>query len=125
MKSPRTFGNPESDASQRMGIEQMAKVVAGNVSFGATKTQNNTDRDINIDCYKVSGQAPGVANTEFAIAHNLKRVPIGYFYNVDQPAIIYQLANTGTAWTAATATIQGNIFVKCSVALVNFFIVII
>lgn len=54
--------------------------------------------------------APAVANTEFAIPHNLGRVPTWYDYNIDRAGILYQLPDTLTPWTTT------NIYLKCSVA---------
>jgi hypothetical protein len=54
--------------------------------------------------------APGAANAEFAIPHSLGRIPSFYFFIADRACNLYQLPNTGTAWT------QTNIYVKCSVA---------
>lgn len=124
MKAPRTIGNPQTEASGRMAIEQIGRVLGGNVSFGATT--GNTDRDINMDCFKTTGTSPVGPNTEFAVAHNLKRIPIAYLVGwLSKAAKLYQGPNTGTAWTAATAAAQGNIFIKCDVASVDFFIIII
>lgn len=52
---------------------------------------------------------PG-ANVEFAIPHDLGRVPSFYLYNLEKNGVVYQLPDTGTAWTTT------NIYVKCSVA---------
>lgn len=124
MKAPRTVGNPETDASRRMFAEQVGRVLGGNISFGATT--GNTDRDINMDCFKATGTTPVGPNTEFSVSHNLKRIPIGYLIGfLDRAGDLYQGPTTGTAWTAATASALGNIFIKCSVASANFFIIII
>ena len=49
-------------------------------------------------------------DVEFAIPHDLGRVPSFYLYIMEKKGFIYQLPDTGTAWTAT------NIYVKSSVA---------
>ncbi len=52
----------------------------------------------------------GVANTEDAVAHTLKRVPTGFLVVTrDKAGIVY---DSGTTWTAT------NLYLKCSVATV-------
>ncbi len=56
-----------------------------------------------------------VANTEDTIAHLVGAIPIGYIVcGQDKAGSLYQLSGTGTAWTAT------NIYLKCSVASVQF-----
>jgi hypothetical protein len=52
--------------------ERLARVVNGQISFG-----DGVNAD-NIDGVWASATTPGVANTDFVIAHNLGRVPVGY-----------------------------------------------
>lgn len=62
----------------------------------------------NFNCQIVDVADTGAANTLFAVAHTLKRVPIGFLVaNVNKAGIIY---DSGTAWT------ETNIYLKCSVA---------
>ena len=62
----------------------------------------------NMDAADVSYTTNAVANTEDAVAHNLNRVPIGYWViSRDKAAIVY---NGSSAWTST------NIYLKCNVA---------
>jgi hypothetical protein len=57
----------------------------------------------------------GVANTESTFTHNMGSIPVGYLIiGQDKAASLYQLNNTGTAWTTSTFSL------KCSVATVTF-----
>lgn len=91
----------------------VAKAVNGGLDFGDSTQTNQgsgTAYTGNMNGQWANVTAPGVANTEFAIPHNLNRVPSFYFYNSDVAAKLYQLPNTGTAWTST------NIYVKCDTA---------
>jgi hypothetical protein len=100
-----------------------AKAVNGGIDFGeSTQTAqgDGTAYSGNVNGQWANITAPGTANTEFAIPHNLNRIPSFYLYNIDRAvtlmsgevvgAVLYQLPDTGTAWT------QTNIYVKCSAA---------
>jgi len=76
-----------------------------------------------MDAWKASGTAPGVANTEFAVTHNLPRVPIGFF-PISTGAAAHFYKST-TAWTAATNSSLGSIFLKCDQPNVTFVMVVI
>ena len=100
-------------------LEQNAKALS-NVSFGTTIS--NKDGDMNMQCWKASGTSAGVANTEFSVTHNLAHVPFGFMVvSTDKAAHIYK---STTAWTAATKTSLGTIYLKSDVATVTFSIVI-
>lgn len=115
MQPPKTFSLTPTRGTYEYVTQQMGKVLSGNVSFGAST--NNVDQDINIDCFKATGTAPGTANTEFSIAHQLGRIPIGFIVaSVDQAAIIYK---STTAWTSS------HIYLKCNVASVNYLVILI
>ena len=80
-------------------MQNHSRVLAGQVSFGAT--MGNIEQDRNIQCSKASGTTPGVANTEFAVAHSLGRVPITLAgWDTDNGGVIYR---STTAWTSTTA----------------------
>jgi hypothetical protein len=93
--------------------ERNARVLARNVSFGAT--MNNTDKDINLDIWKASGQTPG-ANTNFTINHSLGRVPLTIVgQDTDNGGLLYR----GTvAWSKTQVTL------KCTTALANYNVVL-
>lgn len=130
MKPPRSVGQVPplrkrdlmdswSDDQIRYVMELHAKALS-NISFGTTTA--NTDPDMNMQCWKATGTTPGGANTEFAVTHNLKHVPIGFFVlSTDKAAHIYK---STTAWTAATNSSLGTIYLKCDVATVAFTITI-
>jgi hypothetical protein len=63
----------------------------------------------NLSAQIIPVTAPG-ANTEFAVNHTLGRIPQFYWFNSDRACNVYQLASTGTPWTATT------IYLKCSVS---------
>jgi hypothetical protein len=90
--------------------EEIARVINGNLSLG-----NPTDGPDNIDGAWATTTTPGVADTEFALTHNLQRVPIGWLtVSIDKAAIIY---DGGTAWTTAVINLKSNV---ATVALTIF-----
>ena len=58
--------------------------------------------------------APGTANTEFSVAHELDTIPRAGF--VIRQNASGQLYESGTAWTATTA------YLKSDTALVTYFV---
>lgn len=66
----------------------------------------------NTDSVHVNVQAAGVANTEFAVTHNLGRIPVGF--RVADRNNVGNAYNSGTAWTTT------QIFLKCDVAGTQF-----
>lgn len=107
-------------------LQQMSKNLDSLISFGKTN-QNSTftapdHSDLNI--WKATGVTPGVANTEFAISHNLLWIPWHYHYFLDVAGQLYQAPTTGTHWTAATNSTLGNIYLKCTVASANYVVII-
>lgn len=71
----------------------------------------------NFNCETKTVTDTGLANTEFAVAHTLKRVPTGFIViKNDKAGVVY---NSGTAWTTT------NIYLKCSVANCNITVIII
>ena len=122
MKLPRNlFGDFQT--SVKAFVEQATKVLSGNVSFGSTTA--NTDPSRNMDCWINVGTAPVGPNTEFAVTHNLRRIPIGYIVIAKSIAGDFYTSTGGTAWTAATNAALGNIYLKCTVASVGFTIIVI
>ncbi len=131
MKPPRTDALQGTEGQLKYFLELMAKVLDHNISFGNILVTNppagqptlNSDPSQNMDCFKAAGQAPGVANTEFSITAGAgntffrdKHIPIGFLViSVDAAAIIYK---STSAWTAST------IFLKSSIASVNYALII-
>ena len=94
--------------------------MSGNISFGAT--MSNIDPTQNMNAWKASGTTPATANTEFAIPHHLKYVPLTILgADTNNGGVLYR---STTAWTAAptqpTGTPPvppvGHIYLKCTTA---------
>jgi hypothetical protein len=124
MKLPRSFGSMQSDATTRSYLELLSRALDAYVITFGDSTSNTEHLDI--DCWKGSGTSPVGANTEFAVAHQLQRVPWGFWIVQKNVAgDFYGTPTLGTAWTAATATTAGSIFLNCSASSVTFVCVII
>jgi hypothetical protein len=120
MKPPRTLGMEWTESAIRRHLEITGKVLAGNLTLGATTS--NADPDKNLGAYKATGTTPVTPNTAFTVKHSLTHVPIGFsVLRANAAAHIY---DSGTAWTAATFAIQGTISLKCDVASVAFTLII-
>jgi hypothetical protein len=111
-RQARLQGNQTADALN----QQVGNIADNTGDLGSLQTQVTAlQQGPFITGTFVSGTSPGTANTEFAITHNLGRIPQGYFVGGVNPAgTLYQLAGSGTAWTTT------QIFVKCTVATVSF-----
>ena len=83
-------------------IRNHGRVLGGNVSFGATMTNKEPDR--NIQCFKAHGTSPA-ANTDFTVSHTLGRVPITLAgWDTNNGGVIYR--SPAVAWTKTTATFR-------------------
>jgi hypothetical protein len=103
--------NELADAVQSTGSLSTGTGDVGSLQSQITTLQQNQF----VTGVTVSGTSPGGANTEFSIAHNLGRIPAGYFVmGTNIAGVLYQLAGTGTAWTTS------NIFVKANVGSLQF-----
>lgn len=93
-------------------LKNHARVLAGNVSFGADGT--NTDQSKNIEGFWAVGVVtPATPNAAFTVAYSLpnNRVAIGFdVKRADKAASVY---DSGTAWSTSTISL------KCSVASVT------
>lgn len=84
----------------------------GRVRFGPGTSGNNGEN--------MAGQFLTITtnvtlNTESTFSHTMGSIPVGYLIlGQDKAGSLYQLASTGTAWTASTISL------KCSVASVKF-----
>lgn len=131
-KVPRKLPWPITQESLMAHIELVSKALDSLVNFGETFTNAGTFTAASggadhsdIECWKTTGTTPAGANTEFAVAHNLPRIPIHFIYTLDRAGDIYTYYAGMTAWTAATsAGLDGNIYLKCSVASANYRIII-
>jgi hypothetical protein len=109
----RKVAFPPNPYATQAYVETQNRVLAHQISFGTT--MGNTDVGNNMGCWKVENMATGVgANTEFAIPHNLTRIPIHFHGYAVDGGIIYSNYPGMTPWTAATPSAMGNIYVKCT-----------
>ena len=69
---------------------------------------SNDLQDRNLDVSKAQGVTPGAANTEFAVAHILNRVPITI---VGQDG-----TNGGVLYRSTTAWSKTHVYLKCTTA---------
>lgn len=121
MKPPRTDALQGTSGYLKYFLEEMAKVLARNVSFGSSF--DNTSQDQNIQHFKANGISPGTANTPFTISAGAgaaffrdNHVPIGWFI-VDQNAA-GDFYRSGTL-NASTLTLA------CTAASVGYSVIII
>lgn len=103
MKPPRRTDNLTPD-SIRTHLEQVNKVLGGNVSFGTTTA--NTDRGRNINGWAATVVTPGAPDTEFAVPHGLGRIPIGF--------LVMSRSVSGNVYKSTTAWTTTNIYLKDS-----------
>jgi hypothetical protein len=82
--------------------EQTARIINGGLSFGAGVNKDN------IDGAWITVPDTGNANTNFAVTHNLNRIPVGYWVMTKDRAV-----DVYTGSVAATTTV---ITLKASVA---------
>jgi hypothetical protein len=81
-------------------LQQWFQVLTTKVGFGSFI--GGTFQPDNIDGQIIQFTFTG-SNTQKAIPHNLGRVPTGYIVIGTTVACnVYQLSNTGTAWTSTT-----------------------
>lgn len=109
------FAKLEHDWWTRQRMFNAFQATNGGIDWGESTQVNLSPTQGKNYTGNVNGQwknvtAPAGANTEFAIPHDLGRIPSFYFYIADRSCNLYQLPNTGTAWT------QTNIYVKCDAA---------
>jgi hypothetical protein len=90
-------------------LRDVYKAFRGNISYGGM-TQSGLKTD-NIDgAYGVISNS-GLANIEFAVVHNLNRIPVGFHViNQSLAGSFYGTPTLGTAWT------KTNIYIKCNTA---------
>lgn len=104
-ESPLHYHEPENVTRT---LEKMYKILRGNISYG-NLTPVDTAR--NVDGYPATAITPGVANTEFSVAHGLNRVPVGFHVVTKNGACdVYQ---STTAWT------NKLIYLKATVININ------
>lgn len=113
MKPTRQPDAQTPEAIQRH-LEQTNKVLS-NISFG--DTMGNTDRSQNMECWKATGTTPAGANTEFAVSHGLRRIPLTLAgQDTNNGGVIYR---STAAWTAT------QVFLKCTTASAGYNLILI
>jgi len=121
---PRKVAFPPNPSADNAYWETQNRVLAHQVSFGST--MGNTDTGNNMGCWKVANIATGVAaNTEFAVPHNLQRIPIHFHGYAVDGGVLYSNYAGMTAWTAATPFAMGNIYLKCTTATTHIYLIIV
>lgn len=111
---PTCLGDPNVPTNLTRHSERLAKVLNGNVSFGATMVNGQDDTNLNI--WKASGTTPGGADTNFTVNHSLGRIPITIVgQDTDNGGLLYR---GSVAWTKTTVTL------KCTTAGANFNVVL-
>ncbi len=118
---PSQFVGLETGFLERLRTFRISQAVNGGIDEGvSTQTAQGpgTAYTGNVNGQWANVQAPGTPNTEFAISHFLNRIPSHYRFISDVAAKLYQLPNTGTAWTTT------NIYVKCDTASANLRVLI-
>jgi hypothetical protein len=111
---PTCLGNVADPKNLTRHSERLAKVLNGNVSFGAT--MSNAQEDQNLNVWKATGTSPATPNTNFTINHSLGRIPI---------TIVGQDGNNGgvlyrgsVAWTKTTVSL------KCTTASMTYNVIL-
>lgn len=105
MRVPQTIpGSSPTTPNILRWIELIARQFAQQITFG--HTMGNTDEDLNLKIWKAQGTAPGVADTDFTINHELGQVPL---------TIVGQDTNNGgllyrgsVSWTKTTVTLRST-----------------
>ena len=83
---------------------QHARVLAGNVSFGSGSPKDTSQ---NISGAWATGTTPVTPGTQFAVTHNLGRVPVGFdVKRINMAGTIY---DSGTPWTATQIFVESNV----------------
>ena len=121
MRVQRTATQSKQADNLARWLEQVARAMSGNISFGAT--MSNKDSSQNMSAWKASGTTPATANTEFAIPHHLKYVPLTILgADTSNGGVLYR---STTPWTAAPASpnastpsaqLAGYVYLKCTTA---------
>lgn len=106
---------PEQSNARRVS-DRVRDILNGNVSYGGDA--NNTGFAIgpatnegNTDSKHINVQAP-TAGTEFAVVHNLNRIPVGFR--------VANRNNNGNCFDSGTPWTTTQIFLKCDVTGTQF-----
>jgi hypothetical protein len=99
-------------------LKDIYKAFRGNISYGSMGQSGSLVSD-NISGGFGTIPDSGLVDTEFAVTHNLNRIPIGFHViNQNKAGSFYGTPTSGTPWTTT------QIFLKCNAANVEatFFI---
>ncbi len=95
-------------------LKNIVFALNGRIRFGGG---GDGDRGENIAGEFQEFTTSATPDAENTLAHGLGSIPIGYLIlGQDKAGSLYQLDDTGTAWTAT------NIYLKCDVASVTFLV---
>lgn len=109
MKPVRPSYDKQTDNYERVQ-DRIHEILNGGIDRGSVDSAGN-EQPGNMNSKNVLVNTPGVANTEFAVTHNLNRVP--NHFNITYKNKACDVFDSGTAWT------KTQIFLKCSVATVT------
>jgi hypothetical protein len=108
MKKPIRAVHGKDRNNYEQVLDRTHDILNGGVNLGAiTGLIGGTATPGNIDAAHAQVVSPGAPATDFAVTHNLGRVPTGFIVvNKDQNANIWR----GTvAWTTTTITLQASL----------------
>ena len=106
---------PDAENAQYVYYDQLRQLFLASKTLRFTSLKGSithNEKAGNFDAIWVVFTSNGTANTEDAVSHNLKRVPVGFLQSVPNKAA--QIYPSGTAWTSSI------IYVKTSVATVTW-----
>lgn len=102
MKIVRNKTYDITDPATKRFAEDLYKLTNRNISFG----RNVNSEDQNIDGKMVQVSNTGPATTDFAVVHNLNRVPM--FYDIKSKSAAGDIYKGTTPWTKTTAYFQST-----------------
>jgi len=82
-------------------LDEVIKALNGGIEFGTFKTGT-----VNINGAWVTGVTPGVINTDFALTHNLGRIPTGWLFVWKDNYVDFKIG--AGAWTSRQIFLQAN-----------------
>lgn len=92
-------------------MERLFDILNGSVDKGGFSQANTVNQPGNTDNIHVQVVTPNVANTEFAVTHNLNRIPTGI-------NVVFKSASSDT-YASTTTWNTSQIFLKCTQANVT------
>ena len=87
-------------------LDQFHKILNGGVGHGGFASDNVTEAPGNMDNRHVAVTSPVAINTEFAVTHNLNRIPT--------MCLPGQNSNGGIIYASGTPWTKTQIFLKCT-----------